>query len=122
MSTELKERVKEIPPVREAAAEEYAAKLDAMVEKVNKQMANHPDIHKLVGGNPFRTMYDNHRNHAMIMSNVLRLSEFRVLAAILPWAYRTYMGHGFHQDYFPQALKNWKKANYIMTILKLLIL
>ncbi len=112
MSVDLMENVKEIPPVKEAAAEEYAAKLDAMVEKVNKEMASHPHIHELIGGNPFRTMYDNHRNHAMILSNVLRLSEFRVLAAILPWVYRTYMGHGFQPNYFPEVLNIWKKVIY----------
>jgi hypothetical protein len=55
-------------------------------------------------------MYDNHRNHAAFMANVMWLNNYQLLADILPWVYRAYTARGFSLDYFPKVLAAGKAA------------
>lgn len=110
MDNELLEQAARLAPVPEAAAQEYAGCRDALVEAVDQAMAAHPRIREFIGRSALAVMYGNHRNHALFLSDVLRLNNFRLLAVILPWVYRTYHAHGFSYDYFPEALEQWKKA------------
>jgi MerR family transcriptional regulator, light-induced transcriptional regulator len=96
-----------IPKVSAASAAHYEQNLAGMLDKVNARMGANPAVMALIGNNPLQVMYDNHRHHAMLLSNLMRLNHYEVLAVILPWVYRTYRSHGFSQDYFPAMLNAW---------------
>lgn len=92
------------------AAKDYEAKRDFMLNFVNQEMSERPDIIKLIGGNPLQMMYDNHKNHINFMINVFKYSLFELLVRIIPWVYRSYHNHDFSYDYFPIELETWKQA------------
>jgi len=61
-------------------------------------------VHRLIGYNPLRMMYDNHLNHARFMANVFRFNAYTLLVKTVIWVYRSYHSHGFSFDYFPVEL------------------
>lgn len=108
MDMDLKEEITRLPEVSPDAAMAYKQHLGEMVEKVNKRMRRRPELDLLIGGNPVGMMFDNHKNHAVFMSNVFSLNEYALLLNTVPWVYRAYTGHGFSFDYFPAHLQTWR--------------
>lgn len=100
----------ELKPVSPQAAAEYAGNKSKLIEFVNQELASRSGLGELIGGNPLRVMFDNHRNHAAFMSTVFQLNNFNLLVRILPWVYRAYHNQGFSFNYFPAALSAWIKA------------
>lgn len=97
-------------PVSREAAEAYEQAGPALLERVNPRMVAHLKLSRLIGDAPVTTMFDNHRNHHLFLSNVYRFGAFRMLAKIIPWVYRAYRARGFAADYFPMALNEWRVA------------
>lgn len=98
--------------VSAGACAAYEEKKDELCDYVNRELAQRPDIGLLTGGNPPAVMFDNHRHHVHFMINVFKFSLFEMLAAIVPWVYKSYHHHGFAYDYFLVELKAWKDAVY----------
>jgi methanogenic corrinoid protein MtbC1 len=107
MDPDLEKELAGLPEVPARAANAYKLHLGEMVEKVNIKMSNRPELNLLTGDNPLTMMFDNHKNHAMFMSNVFSLNDYTLLLNTIPWVYRTYHGHGFAFDYFPAHLSTW---------------
>ncbi len=110
MLTTLLQEAAALPPVSADAARAYKAAGEAMVDFVNRLMTGLPQIHQLIGYNPFSLMFDNHLNHARFMANVFRFQAMDLLVKTIPWVYRTYHQHGFRYEYFPAELAAWQKA------------
>jgi methanogenic corrinoid protein MtbC1 len=110
MSEDAMNGIEGLKDVSSKAAAAYAENTSNLVEFVNREMTDHPDIKHLIGGSQLRMMYDNHRNHAAFMSTVFTLGYYELFDSILPWVYRTYHNHGFNHDYFPIALAAWVRA------------
>ena len=98
-----------IPP---EAAEAFVQSKNRLLDNVNSQLVANPKIRELTGRNPLDLMRNNHKNHAMLMSAVLRLNSFDLLARTLPWVYRTYHARGFSYEYIPAELVAWQIAIY----------
>lgn len=108
MQKELLEEIETLPDVSEDAAGAFKSEMGRMVEKVNRIMSQRPDIRLLTGDTPFSLMFDNHKNHALFMSNVFSLNMPVLLSDTIPWVYRTYHNHGFSYSYFPAHLQSWR--------------
>jgi methanogenic corrinoid protein MtbC1 len=100
----------ELSSIPAEAASAYEAGKDLLIEQVDQEMKNRPDIADLLGYSPQSVMFDNHRNHFHFMLNVFKLNHFELLARTVPWVYRSYHAHGFSYDYFPATLNAWIKA------------
>ncbi len=110
MDSELHHEIGRLPEIPDKAALSYKQHLGEMVEKVNKRMSRRPELNLLIGGNPLSMMFDNHKNHAVFMSNVFSLNEYPLLLNTIPWVYRAYYGHGFSHAYFPAHLQTWREV------------
>ncbi len=110
MDSDLQKAIEQLPEIPDKTALSYKQHLGEMVEKVNKRMSRRPDLNLLTGDNPLRMMFDNHKNHAVFMSNVFSLNEYPLLINTIPWVYRVYHGHGFSFDYFPAHLRTWREV------------
>ncbi|MFP3937369.1 MAG: B12-binding domain-containing protein [Phycisphaerae bacterium] len=99
-----------LPDVPPQAAEIHRRCRDALTRQVNSAILQHPSCGELTGSNPAYVIEDNHANHAMLMTCQYRLNDFRLLARLLPWVYRSYHARGFSYDYFPLELQAWKKS------------
>jgi methanogenic corrinoid protein MtbC1 len=110
MQDKLYKELAELGPVPEHSAEAYHEEMVNLVDHVNKTMSSRSDICRLIGNNPMSTMFENHRNHAAFMDNLLRLNALHLLSGVVPWVYRAYHNHGFSHDYFPAHLQAWKAA------------
>ncbi len=108
--TELIESAKKPPGVSDGAHAEYLERMDVLTGRVDAAMEARSDLAALIGNNPLQVMYDNHRNHAMFVYNVLNTGEHAVLVSILPWVYRSYRSRGFSLDYFPAVLRTWREV------------
>ena len=96
--------------VTRQAARAYQLNVDRIALVINHTLSNDPDLASLIGDAPLNVMYDNHRNHASVIANVLQLNNYELLASILPWVYNAYVSRGFSFDYFPKVLAAGKKA------------
>ena len=68
-------------------------------------MTSSPDFHRLIGPNSIMEVETAVRNFLMTLQSVYLLSDFSIMKSILPWVYRSYMSHGFHQEYFLRNLE-----------------
>ena len=106
----LLEEARSLPPIPLREISAYRTHMADLISAVDHAMAAESDIHELIGGNPLRTMYDNHKNHAAFMSNVFGIGHYDLLAQTVPWVYRVYRSHRFSYDYFPRELRAWMGA------------
>ncbi len=107
---DLKRAAAALAPVPPAAARAYRAKMATLREHVDREMAEYLAIEVLIGLNPLEILYDQHRDHANFMANVLHFNAFELLAESVAWIYQTYHTHGFSYDYFRLEVKAWMKA------------
>jgi methanogenic corrinoid protein MtbC1 len=100
-----------LPKVSFNAAQAYDRRKGLLVSQVNRSFEKRDDLYDLIGTTDFLDMmYDNHINHAKILTTTLYLNSYRLLASLLPWVYDTYYQHGFSFDYFTVELEAWKKV------------
>ncbi|MGM0600170.1 MAG: cobalamin B12-binding domain-containing protein [Candidatus Rifleibacteriota bacterium] len=103
--------VSELAKVSFESARAYDRRKGVLISRVNRILEQRDDLYELIGTVDFLDMmYDNHINHAKILTTTLYLNSYRLLASLLPWVYDTYHRHGFSFDYFPVELNAWKKA------------
>ena len=69
-----------------------------------------PEHRALIGANPLRMMFDNHRNHAQFLGAVMTLDRYDLLGTTIPWVYRAYLGQWFQPEYFGVELAAWRRA------------
>jgi len=98
-----------IPP---ETAEAFIQAIDILLDNVNSQLEANSKIRELTGRNPPDLILKNLKNHAMLMSAVVRMNSFELLARTLPWIYRSYHARGFSYDYFPAEFVAWQIAMY----------
>lgn len=95
------------PHIPADTAEAYSDHLKRMTEAVDSRLMEHPDLDRLIGGNPLRLMRDHHHNHAVFMATVFSFNNMELLCRIVPWMYRTCHNRGFSFDYFPVDVNAW---------------
>lgn len=100
-------KLEKVPP---AASLEYVEKKEVLLEDVNKQLTDHPSLHKLIGQNPLEVMQGNHENHFKFMCNVFIFNDFELLVRTVQWVYRSYHARGFSTDYFPSVVSAYLKG------------
>jgi len=108
MKEKLLKEIEKLPDISEEAAGAFKSEMGPMVEKVNRIMAQRPDIRILTGDAPVSAMFENHKNHALFMSNVFSLNMPALLADTIPWVYHAYHNHGFSYSYFPAHIQSWR--------------
>lgn len=99
-----------LPPIPSAACLAFHQMLGTLTDAVNSDLEGRKDLHGLIGPSNLELMRDNHRNHAAFMDNVFFLSNYKLLARVVPWVYRVYTARGFSLDYFPVELQAWMEA------------
>jgi len=101
---------KDIIFVSAIASEEYKMNQVALRRLVDGNIASFPKLYQIIGNNPLQIMYDNHYYHAALMSAILKLNNYELLARMFVWFYRAYRGQGFQYNYFAVDLHAWQKA------------
>jgi methanogenic corrinoid protein MtbC1 len=94
--------------VPEAAGEAFRLALPQLVLALNGRVQQHPRYQEFLAGNPAPLLADNHRHAAEFMAEVFSTSNFDLLAASLPWVYRSYHARGVPFDYFRTEIGLWK--------------
>lgn len=88
----------------------YEEAQEILTRQVNRAILQHPDVDRLLGGNPPELIENNHLNHVAFILEVIALNDFELLARTLPWVYRAYHNQGVHYDYFKIELQAWINA------------
>ncbi|MGC9491044.1 MAG: cobalamin B12-binding domain-containing protein [Thermovirgaceae bacterium] len=101
MKNPLEERFASFSPVSREAAEEYERKATSIAEAVSRRMQERDDFFELIGESPVEAVLENHENHVGTIAQVLFSGRFDLLAATVPWVYRSYIAHGVTPEYFP---------------------
>jgi len=91
-------------------ADAYGHCREVLANDVDTRLEARPDLALLLGGNTLGTMQDNHRNHGAFVHAVLDLGSAELLAATLPWVYRSYRARGVGADYFPAVIEAFRAA------------
>lgn len=99
-----------LPSIPAEVAQRYAEAGGALASRVSERLAHHPGLPAYLGGNPFRLLETNHRNHAAFMAEVLRTNNLALLVKTLPWVYHAYHNQGIAFDYFATELALWMEA------------
>lgn len=102
----------ELADISSETADAYIRSRNRLRDNVISQMEANPKIRELTGGNPPELMRNCIKNHAMLMSAVLRMNSSELLVRTLPWVYRTYHVRGLSYDYFPAEFVAWQIAIY----------
>ncbi|MBF0229285.1 MAG: cobalamin-dependent protein [Desulfamplus sp.] len=110
---EILQQAVSLPFISLRATTSYHINSPDMIRYVNNTLTTTPDIYTIIGNNPLRIMYDNHKHHAAFMTTVFNINNYELLAKTVPWVYRTYYSHGFKFEYFIIELKAWIEANDI---------
>lgn len=93
-----------------AISKYYIDHADIMLDEVNHQMKEKPNILELLGGNSLELMFNNHENHVQFMMNVIKYRQKEVFVHTLPWVYKAYSSKGVSYDYFIVELNSWIDA------------
>jgi hypothetical protein len=96
--------LKTISPI---ASEEYAAKADELISKMNEKMLSRPDIEKLVGKDNLGMMKDNHGNHVRFLASIMSNYNPNVMVDTVLWVFNAYQNHGFASQYWSAQLNTW---------------
>jgi len=91
-------------------ATDYQENIPYMVKYVNDTMSAKSSIYSLIGNNPLQIIFDNHQNHASLMSTVFFVQNYEMLARTIPWVYKVYFAHNFSYEYFLIELNTWIDA------------
>lgn len=108
--SDIEARISSIEPIPATAAAAYESAQEVLTRHVDKLILQHPEIERLLGGNPTELLENNHRNHAGFILEVMKLNDFELLARTLPWVYSTYHNQGIDFDYFQIELRAWSDA------------
>ena len=109
-TSDLRNELEGLFPVRGDAASEYLDQLNALAEQVDEKVLRRPDVSELVGSCPVEVITTNHRNHARFMATVFALDLPSLLVRVIPWAYRVYTIRGVSYEYFEAELSAWMDA------------
>lgn len=96
--------------IEDSARLEYTRKSPLLVAFVNEAIGSRPDLQRLLGGQPFELLQENHTNHANFMGAMFALRSGLGLVDTVIWVYKAYPGRGVSVDYFPLALNAWLEA------------
>lgn len=110
MTNNIYEALDSLPKVPLQSAQAYRNNLGALLEGVNSRLISRSDLDELIGHNPRKMMFDNHKHHGEFMAEVFDLQTYSLLLSIVPWAYRTYGNQGFSFAYFPIQLQAWRNS------------
>lgn len=108
--TSVASRIASIKKIPEESASAYEEAQEVLMRHVNRAVLHHPQIDRLLGGNPPELLENNHLNHVGFILEVITLNDFELLAQTLPWVYSTYSNQGIDYDYFQIELKEWINA------------
>ena len=102
-------RIENLPQVQvqDRAADEYYACRDELQEFVMESAMEKENIDELIGYNSPELLADYHQQHMLLMSNVFKLNEHRLLRDAIPGLYSTYVSRGFSYEYFLEELPCW---------------
>ncbi len=100
----------ELAAIPEPAGRAFALALPRLVVALNERILQHPRYEELLAGNPPTLLADNHRHAAQFMAEIFSTSRFDLLAASLPWVYRSYHARGVPFEYFPIEIGLWKQT------------
>ena len=104
---DLLETARQLKQVSVTSADEYHQKTEQLISKMNKLMAERPDIESLVGANNIDMMKDNHANHVRFIASILKNHDPEVLVETVLWVFRAYRSHGFTTNYWAAQLNSW---------------
>jgi methanogenic corrinoid protein MtbC1 len=89
----------------ESSVQTFQSQLKEITQSLTSRMTSSPDFRRLIGPNSIMEVETAIRNYLMTLQSVYLLSDFSIMKSILPWVYRSYMSHGFHQEYFLRNLE-----------------
>lgn len=111
MSTlnKLKAESQLLPSIPVATVNSYKASSVALIEEANSAFKEEYIAIPGTGPEFAELIFNNHRHHVQLMTNIFRLNDYELLVTIAGWAYRVY-GRGVGYDYFLWAYEMWKQA------------
>ncbi len=104
------EDARKLPHVPLNSAEAYSRAVPELVKHTSSRILSSALSRELTGGNQRSLIEDNHGNHAMFMSNVFIIGEYKLLARTLPWVYKVYTARGFSEKYFPEVVRSFMEG------------
>jgi MerR family transcriptional regulator, light-induced transcriptional regulator len=99
-----------VPKSGAGAATAYNSAKAVLTARVDRELADDPAKRGLIGDNPLRMMFANHRNHAQFIATVLQIGCYELMPKTIPWVYRAYLNQGFSTEYFQVELRAWQDA------------
>ncbi len=94
-------------PPRQSAVEAFSRKRDQLAAMANRQMAQRPDLEKMIGEDNRQMAEDNNRNFARFMEALFTDFTPGVLVETVIWVFLAYRSHGFQTTYWPANLNVW---------------
>lgn len=101
------ESAKKLKQVSEKSAEEFSAKSELLIAKINELMIERADLEKFIGEDNIAMMKDNHANHVRFISSMLKMYNPEILTDTVLWVFRAYRSHGFKTNYWATQLNSW---------------
>ncbi len=101
------ESAREIPAAGQNTISEYQSKAELLVAAINMNMSGRDDITELIGKNNMGLMKDNHFNHVLFISSILKIPNPEVLVDTVLWVFKTYRSRGFSVDYWNVQTNAW---------------
>ena len=107
MKKKLLETASALNQPTETMTREFSTKRDQLAALGNQQMAQRPDLEKMVGEKNRQMAEDNNRNFARFMESIFNEYNPEVLVETVLWVFRSYRSHGFQTTYWAANLNMW---------------
>lgn len=88
-------------------ADEYSAKRELLVSKMNLKMEARPDLIDLVGANNVEMMKDNHSDHARFLESIFYQHSPDILVDTVLWVFSVFGARKFNSTYWYAQLNTW---------------
>lgn len=103
----LLDTARKLPHFEDRTYQEYAAKAETLIARINTRMLERDDIGELVGPVNLQMMKDNHANHVRFIASILHSFDAEVLVETVLWVFRAYRSRDFHTGYWAAQMNAW---------------
>jgi len=102
--------IQSLPKIKQKCVQAYNENKEALLFELNHIINENKALKESNKEVAHQIVYDLHRYHVSLLSSVLVLNNYELLAQSLPWEYRAYSNQGLKYEYFLHIYHSWKKC------------
>ena len=96
-----------LPEISQEAINDFTENKKTLIRLVDDKLVNRGDIKELIGNNYLDEVFEYHKYHYRLMTQIFKINDFKLLFNLIPSIYKNYRRVDFSYDYFREDFKTW---------------